>query len=50
MLDPALRAFSDKLAVTQGGPRDQQELLAATLAATAPLFLLGVHQELLGGR
>lgn len=50
MLDPALRAFSDKLAVTQGGPRDPQELLAATLAATAPLFLFGVHQELLGGR
>src|SRR3990167_3584025 len=50
MLEPSLKAFSDKLRNTPGAPRDEAELRAATLAATAPLFVVGVHQELLGGK
>jgi AcrR family transcriptional regulator len=49
MLDPSLRVFSDKLKGTPGGFQDQDTLLASTLVATAPLFLLGLHQHLLGG-
>lgn len=50
MLEPSLKAFSDKLRKTPGAARDEDELRAAALAATAPLFVLGVHQELLGGK
>jgi AcrR family transcriptional regulator len=50
MLEPSLNAFSQKLAATPGGPRDKSHLLAATLAATGPLFMLALHQNLLEGR
>lgn len=50
MLEPSLTAFSNKLAATPGGPRDPEQLRAATLAATGPLFVLGLHQNLLEGR
>lgn len=49
MLHPALKVFAEKLRATPGGPRDPDELMAATFAATAPIILMGVHQELLGG-
>jgi AcrR family transcriptional regulator len=50
MLEPSLTAFSDKLAATPGGPSDPAQLRAATLAATGPLFVLALHQNLLNGR
>lgn len=50
LLEPSLQAFSDKLSATPGGPKDPDTLRAASLAATGPLFLLGLHQELLNGR
>jgi len=49
LLDPALQAFSEKLRATPGGPRNPDELRAASVIVTAPLFVLAVHQELLGG-
>lgn len=50
MLEPALNAFREKLAATPGGPSDKPHLLAATLVATGPLFVLALHQNLLEGR
>ncbi len=49
MLEPSLKVFSIKLQSTPGGPQDADLLRASTLAATAPLFMLAVHQVLLGG-
>lgn len=49
MLEPTLKVFSDKLQATPGGPQDSDKLRASALAATAPLFMLVVHQYLLGG-
>lgn len=49
MLEPTLNVFSDKLEATPGGPQDPERLRASALAATAPLFMLVVHQYLLGG-
>jgi AcrR family transcriptional regulator len=50
IMEPSLKAFSDKLRTTPGAPRDEAELRAATLLAFAPLLVLGMHQELLGGK
>jgi AcrR family transcriptional regulator len=50
ILEPSLKAFSDKLRNTPGATRDEAELRAATLLASAPLLVLGMHQELLGGK
>jgi AcrR family transcriptional regulator len=50
IMEPSLKAFSDKLGSTPGAPRDEAELRAATLLASAPLLVLGMHQGLLGGK
>ena len=50
IMEPSLKAFSDKLRSTPGATRDEAELRAATLLASAPLLLLGMHQDLLGGK
>lgn len=49
VLEPALRAVSDKLRATPGAPKDETALRAAALAALAPLLVMSLHQELLGG-
>jgi len=50
IMEPSLKAFSDKLRSTPGATRDEAELRAATLLASAPLLVLGMHQDLLGGK
>jgi AcrR family transcriptional regulator len=49
MLEPVLKIFSNKLKATPGGPQGESALRASSLLATAPLFMLGMHQFLLGG-
>ncbi len=49
VLEPALKAVSEKLRNTPGGPQDESALRAAALAALSPLLVMSLHQELLGG-
>ncbi len=49
VLEPALRAVSDKLRATPGAPEDEIALRAAALATLSPLLVMSLHQELLGG-
>ncbi|MEQ9504902.1 MAG: hypothetical protein RLO80_01440 [Hyphomonas sp.] len=49
LLEPSLQIFSAKLKATPGGSQDPDQLRASALVATAPLFLLGLHQHLLRG-
>ncbi len=49
VLEPALRAVSDKLRTTPGAPQDETALRAAALATLSPLLVMSLHQELLGG-
>ncbi len=49
VLEPALRAVSRKFSATPGAPTDEKALRAASLVALAPLLVLGLHQDLLGG-
>ena len=49
VLEPALRAVSDKLRGTPGGPATEAGLRAASLAALSPMLVMSLHQELLGG-
>ncbi len=49
VLEPALGSISRKLAKTPGGPQTPAALRAAALAALAPLLVMSLHQDLLGG-
>ncbi len=49
VLEPALRAVSDKIAATPGAPHDPAALRAVALATLSPLLVMSLHQELLGG-
>lgn len=50
MLEPSLAAFSYKLRASGAKSHDEATLRAASLVATAPLLVFGVHQELLDGK
>jgi hypothetical protein len=49
VLEPALKAVSEKLRGTTGAPHDETALRAAALAALSPMLVMALHQELLGG-
>jgi len=49
VLEPALKAVSEKLRGTPGAPDDDAELRAAALATLSPMLVMSLHQELLGG-
>jgi AcrR family transcriptional regulator len=49
VLEPALRAVSDKLRGTPGAPQEEFALRAAALATLSPLLVMSLHQELLDG-
>lgn len=49
VLDPALGTVSDKLEATPGGPKDAQDGRVAAFMILAPLLVMTLHQELLGG-
>ncbi|MEL6829857.1 MAG: TetR/AcrR family transcriptional regulator [Pseudomonadota bacterium] len=49
VLDPALATVSDKLAATPGGPNERQDGHVAAFMILAPLLVMTLHQELLGG-
>ncbi|MEM0984894.1 MAG: hypothetical protein AAGJ32_01485 [Pseudomonadota bacterium] len=49
VLEPALAAVRRKLADTPGAPNGETALRAASLAALAPLLMMSLHQDLLGG-
>ena len=49
VLEPALKAISDKLRDTPGGPTTETGLRAAALATLSPMLVMSLHQELLGG-
>ncbi|MBK8198398.1 MAG: TetR/AcrR family transcriptional regulator [Acidobacteria bacterium] len=50
MLEPSLSNLQIKLRSSPGGQRDEIELRAASLLATAPLYVISAHQYLLGGK
>ncbi|MEM7767267.1 MAG: TetR/AcrR family transcriptional regulator [Pseudomonadota bacterium] len=49
VLEPALGAVREKFAGTPGAPTGDAALRAASLAALAPLLMMSLHQDLLGG-
>lgn len=49
VLEPALKAVSEKLRGTTGAPHEETALRAAALAALSPMLVMALHQELLGG-
>ena len=49
VLEPALRAVSEKLGNTPGAPQDPAALKAAAFAALSPMLVISLHQDLLGG-
>jgi AcrR family transcriptional regulator len=49
VLEPALKAVSEKLRGTPGAPKGDDALRAAALAALSPMLVMSLHQELLGG-
>lgn len=49
VLDPALATVSDKLAATPGGPKSPENGRVAGFMILAPLLVMTLHQELLGG-
>jgi len=49
IMEPALESVAEKLGATPGAPRGTMALRAAGLAALAPLLMLSLHQDLLGG-
>ena len=49
VLEPALDAVRRKLSSTPGGPRSEEALRAASLVSLAPLLMMSLHQDLLGG-
>ena len=49
VLEPALHAIAHKLQNTPGGPQDPAALKAASFAALAPMLVISLHQDLLGG-
>ncbi|KCZ90736.1 hypothetical protein HJO_12831 [Hyphomonas johnsonii MHS-2] len=49
ILEPALKSIMDKLGNTPNGPTSENALRAAAMAAMAPLLVMSIHQDLLGG-
>ncbi|MEZ5997596.1 MAG: hypothetical protein R3B98_02755 [Hyphomonas sp.] len=49
ILEPALKAVRVKLSAAPGGPTKDDKLQAAALAVLAPLLVMCLHQDLLGG-
>ncbi|MDJ0920345.1 MAG: hypothetical protein QNI84_04400 [Henriciella sp.] len=49
LLDPALDAVSRKLSATKGGPSTPAEVKASAFLMLAPILVMTLHQELLGG-
>jgi len=49
LLDPALDAVSRKLTATPGGPETPAETRASAFLMLAPILVMTLHQELLGG-
>ena len=49
VLEPALKAVSEKLRNTPGASSDGSALKAAAFAALSPMLVLSLHQDLLGG-
>ncbi len=49
VLEPALQAVMAKLDATPGAPKDQPGRRALALAMFAPLLVMSIHQDLLGG-
>ena len=49
VLEPALGAISEKIRNTPGAPSDPLALKAASFAALAPMLVISLHQDLLGG-
>lgn len=49
VLDPALATVSDKLYATPGGPKEAKDGRVAAFMILAPLLVMTLHQELLGG-
>jgi len=50
VLNPALEAIEQKMAVTPGAPTDATSKKAAALAVLSPILVLSLHQDLLGGQ
>lgn len=50
VLDPALKAISDKLTGTPGSIKSENQHSAAALALFAPLLMMALHQDLLEGK
>lgn len=49
LLDPALEAVSRKLSGTPDGPKSPAETRASAFLMLAPILVMTLHQELLGG-
>lgn len=49
LLDPALEAVSQKLAVTPNSPQTEDERRSAAFLMLSPILVMTLHQQLLGG-
>ena len=50
LLDPALKAVSEKMDATPGKPETETERRAAAFMMLSPILVMTLHQQLLGGR